>query len=102
MEQPVHMTLWCKRNNKVFSFTATIGNPKEVEDGDWVCEWSLGDLLTHQGRPLRNMNSMLAMLSAILFVARFLKICQKDGDLFFFDEALTEEITDIDELFEVA
>lgn len=99
MNNEIHMTLWCKRNNQVFEFTASIGVPTQREDGDWECLWSLGKMLNHEGHALRSINSMLAMLTSIKFVAVFLKGRSEQGDLFYLDESLEEPIDDITQLF---
>lgn len=99
MDHPIHMTLWCKRGDDSFEFTTSVGIPRERADGDWECDWSLGELLKHQGTPLIQINSMLAMHNAIQFVATFLKGKSDQGDQFFFDEKLSEPIDDIAELF---
>ena len=99
MEHSVHMTLWCKRGDKVFDAYIWIGLPRQIGEGDWVCDWSLGKLLIHEGAPLRNINSMMAMLSAINFVGVFLNGRVDEGDQFFFDEALSEPVEEMSGLF---
>jgi len=99
MKEAANMTLWCKRGDRVIKFTTRIGIPKQIDDELWECEWSLGELLVHEGVPLKNINSMFTLLGAIRFIGVFLQGRSKQGDLFFFDESLSEPIEDMEELF---
>ena len=62
-------------------------------------DWSLGEMLTHQGKPLKNINSMLTLLTAIQFIGKFLEARAMQGDEFFFNEQLTEKIDNFPEIF---
>ena len=99
MNEAAHITLWCKREDSVFEFTAKVSIPKKIDDELWGCEWSLGKLLLHEGATLKNVGSMLTLSTAIRFVAVFLDGRSTMGDEFYFDEALTEPVGDIYELF---
>lgn len=96
------MTLWCKRKDRAFKFTAKVGIPKKVDTELWESEWSLGELLIHEGIPIKNMDSMLTLLTAIRFIGKFLEGRILEGDEFYFDEALSEKVESIPDLFDFA
>ena len=66
MNEVAYMTLWCKRKSHVFEFTVKVGQPRQIDDELWECDWSLGEMLTHQGKPLKNINSMLTLLNLLV------------------------------------
>jgi len=94
------MTLWCKREDRAFKFTAKVGVPKQIDIELWESEWSLGELLEHKGVPIKNIDSMLTLLTAIRFIGKFLEGRVLEGDEFYFDEALSERVESIAELFD--
>ena len=68
------ISLWCVRGGRVIPFIASVSSPYEDENGeDWRCKVSLGDILEHHISSLRQVNSMLALVAAIQFIATFLK-----------------------------
>ncbi len=99
MNEVAYMTLWCKRKSHVFEFTVKVGQPRQIDDELWECDWSLGEMLTHQGKPLKNINSMLTLLTAIQFIGKFLEARAMQGDEFFINEQLTEKIDNFPEIF---
>jgi hypothetical protein len=99
MNEAAHITLWCKRETSVFEFTAKVSIPRKVEDGLWECDWSLGQLLIHEGKPLKNLTSMLTPSSSIRFIGKFLEGRAASGDEFYFDERLTERLDNFPALF---
>jgi len=100
VKEAAHMTLWCKREDRAFKFTAKVGIPRQIDTELWESEWSLGELLVHQGVPIKNMDSMLTLLTAIRFIGKFLEGRVLEGDEFYFDEALSEKVESIAELFD--
>ncbi len=94
------ISLWCVRGGRVIPFIASVSSPYEDENGeDWRCKVSLGDILEHHISSLRQVNSMLALVAAIQFIATFLKKRSEMGDEFYFDAELSEKIDDVSELF---
>ncbi|QQL44124.1 hypothetical protein [Sulfuriroseicoccus oceanibius] len=90
--------LWCRRGDQVIPFVASVGMPRQ--NGElWECEWSMGALLPREGHHAVNINSMLAMTTALNSVAVFLKARTDAGDRFYIDEELTQEIDDVAALF---
>lgn len=99
MKPLVHMTIWCKRGDRVFDAHIWIGTPRKISEGKWECEWSLGNLLDHAGVTLKSINSMVTMLTSIKFVYLYLKGRMERGDTFYLDSELSEPIEDINHLF---
>ena len=97
--QFANMTLWCKRGTETIPFTVSVGSPRLIETGLWECDWSLGNLLLHEGAAIKNINPFLALLTTIGFIGRYLKGRSEAGDLFYLDEALAEPIDAMGELF---
>lgn len=98
MKPIAEMNLWCLREGKVIPFIASVSAP--VQEGeDWRCEVSLGDLLDHDINPLYQVDSLLSLVGAIHFITAFLKSRAELGDKFYLEPSVSEEITDISELF---
>jgi len=93
------MQLWCKREEDAFGFTIKVAKPQKINNDLWECEWCLGEIFPNKGRNIKNINSMVTLLTTIQFIGHYLKGREEQGDQFFLDEQLKEPVDSISDIF---